>query len=46
MITTGKIKDVKLRKVSPKKIAKAGLNLGVGYMVIPFIKIKSKGRKK
>jgi len=41
MITTGKIKDV-----SPKKIAKAGLNLGVGYMVIPFIKIKSKGRKK
>ena len=29
-----------IRKVSPKKIVKAGLTLGVGFLVLPFIPFK------
>lgn len=44
-IKTGKVGDVKLRKVPPKQIAHAGMNLAMGYIFLPFVKIKSLSKK-
>ena len=50
LIHTGKVGEFKIppKKVSSKRIARAGANLAFGYALIPFVKIKSlsKGRQK
>lgn len=40
----GKDNEFGIKPVSSKQIVKAGFTLGVGHLVLPFIKFKEAGR--